>query len=95
MIIIAGTLHVAPGRRDEYLALTADVAAKARAFPGCLDFVQAADPIDPGRINIHERWETDDAVQAFRCSGGDEPAGLPAIERASVKKYRISAVEAP
>ncbi|RYE89974.1 MAG: antibiotic biosynthesis monooxygenase [Myxococcales bacterium] len=94
MIIIAGTLHVDPARRDEYLALTADVAVKARQAPGCLDFVQSADPIEPGRINIHERWESDADVEAFRRSGGPSPE-LPGIRQASVKKYRIAGVEAP
>jgi quinol monooxygenase YgiN len=94
MLIIAGELHVDPADRDRYLAATADVAPQARAFPGCLDFVQAADPVDAGRINVFERWESDEDLMRFRTSGG--PAiELPDLRAADVRKYRISAVEAP
>jgi quinol monooxygenase YgiN len=94
MIIIAGRLYVDPQRRDEYLAATADVAPKARSFRGCLDFVQAADPVEPDRINVYERWSSDDDVAAFRASGGTSSA-LPEIRKFDVKKYRIASTEAP
>ena len=94
MIIIAGGLRVDPGERDRYLVAVADVARLARAAPGCLDFVQAPDPIEPDRINVYERWESDDDVLRFRASGGPE-LDLPEILSADVRKYRVSAVEAP
>ena len=99
MLIIAGELHVDPADRDRYLAATADVAPQARAFPGCLDFVQAADPVEPDRINVYERWESDEALLAFRSQGGaddESPDGAtPPLRSADVRKYRISAVEEP
>lgn len=97
MIIIAGHLRVAASERDRYLAATADAAVQARQAPGCHDFVQSADPIDPERINIFERWDTDDALMAFRNSGSDESEQppLPDLLGADVAKYRISAVESP
>ena len=97
MIIIAGTLTVAAADRDAYLDTVRDVAAGARNAPGCHDFVQAPDPIDPGRINIYERWESDEDLLAYRSSGSEDDAGAetPDILGADVAKYRISAVEAP
>lgn len=97
MIIVAGHLRVAAADRDQYLRAVAGVAAQARQAPGCLDFVQSADPIDPERINVYERWDSDDAVMAFRTSGGEEsePLPTPDILGADVSKYRISAVESP
>ncbi|PSL01607.1 antibiotic biosynthesis monooxygenase [Haloactinopolyspora alba] len=94
MIIIAGTLRVDPADRDRYLAAVADVTRAARAAPGCLDFVQAPDPLDPERIVIHEQWESDEDLQRFRSSGGPEP-DLPPLRSADVHKYRIAAVEPP
>jgi quinol monooxygenase YgiN len=94
MLIIAGELHVDPADRERYLAGVADVAPKARAFPGCLDFVQAADPVEPGRINVYERWESDEDLLRFRKSGGPE-LELPDLRAADVHKYLISAVESP
>jgi quinol monooxygenase YgiN len=96
MIIIAGHITVDPADRDRYLDLVADVAPAARKATGCLDFVQAPDPIEPGRINIYERWESDEALHRFRTSGGPPPqADTPEIRAAEVQKYRISAVESP
>ncbi|GAA0950193.1 putative quinol monooxygenase [Virgisporangium aurantiacum] len=94
MIIIAGHITVDPTDRGRYLEAVADVAPQARAFAGCLDFVQAADPIEPGRINIYERWTDDEALHRFRESGGAGP-DAPPIRAADVKKYRIAAVESP
>lgn len=80
VIIIAGSLYCKPADRDAYLATVADVARLARKAPGCLDFVQAADPIVPGRINVYERWESDADVEAFRSSG-DPTAPPPSHQR--------------
>ncbi len=97
MIIIAGHLRVAASDRDAYLAAVGDVAAQARQAPGCLDFVQSPDPIETDRINIYERWGSDEELLAFRTSGDDqtEPVATPDVLGADVAKYRISAVESP
>ena len=97
MIIVAGWLRVAPDDRERYLSAVADVAVQARGAAGCLDFVQAADPLDPERINIFERWGSDEDLQRFRTAGDpDAPEpDLPDVLSAEVRKYRIAAVEAP
>jgi quinol monooxygenase YgiN len=94
LIIIAGQLQLDAADRDRYLTAVADVATLARKAPGCYDFVQAADPIDAGRINVFERWESDEDLHRFRTSGGPLPE-LPALRSADVHKYRISGIEAP
>jgi quinol monooxygenase YgiN len=94
LIIIAGTLHVDPSDRDRYLAAVIDVARLARRAPGCLDFVQTPDPLDPERINVYERWESDDHLHRFRAAGGPE-LELPPLRSADVHKYRIASVEEP
>jgi quinol monooxygenase YgiN len=96
MIIIAGSITVDPAERDRYLEIFADVTPMARKAPGCLDFVQAPDPVDPARINVYERWDSDESLHAFRTSGGPPPPDdAPEIRAAEVHKYRISAVESP
>ena len=97
MIIVAGWLRVAADEREAYLAAVSHIAPQAREAPGCLDFVQTADPVDPERIVIYERWESDEDLLAYRSSGSDDDAGAgtPDILGADVAKYRISAVEAP
>lgn len=92
MLIIAGHLVVAD--RDAYVELSAPVTALARSAPGCLDFVQAADPLEPDRIVIYERWEDEASLLAFRSSDPDA-APLPDILGADVKRYEISSVGQP
>ncbi|MGB3258773.1 MAG: antibiotic biosynthesis monooxygenase [Ornithinimicrobium sp.] len=97
MIIVAGHLCVAASEHDQYLAAVEDTAIQARRAPGCHDFVQSADPIDPERINIYERWGTDELLMSFRSSGDErvQPLPTPELLGAEVAKYRISAVESP
>ena len=95
MLIIAGALYVDAADRDRYLAAAAGIDRLARSAPGCLDFAQTADGLDAERINVFERWESDEDLHRFRTSGGPvEAPELPEIRSADVRKYRISAVEA-
>jgi quinol monooxygenase YgiN len=99
MIIVAGHLIVATEERDAYLVSVADVNRQARDAQGCLAFVQVADPLEPDRIVIYERWDSDEALLAFRHSDPQDPSTserpIPQILGAEVSKYRIAAVEAP
>ncbi|SCF41738.1 Quinol monooxygenase YgiN [Micromonospora purpureochromogenes] len=94
MLIVAGSLYVDPAGRDAYLASCAEVVRQARSAPGCVDFAISADLVEPGRINVYERWDSDDQLLAFRGSGPAEEQ-VAAILGAEVHRYRISGVEAP
>ena len=72
MIIVAGFLAVAPDARDAYLRGCVDVVAAARRAPGCLDYALSADLVEPGRINVFERWESEEDLDRFRGSGPSE-----------------------
>jgi quinol monooxygenase YgiN len=61
-----------PERRESYLAACVPVVERARRANGCLDFALSVDPVEPGRINVFERWESQQAVEAFRGSGPSE-----------------------
>lgn len=97
MIIVAGWLRVRAQERAAYLAAVAGVAPAARGRPGCLDFVQAADPLDGTRVNVYERWESDEALEAFRASAttGEGSVVVPEVVDAQVRRYRIASVEDP
>ena len=66
----------------------ADVAVQARRAPGCLDFVQAADPVEPARINIDERWASDEDLERLRTSDtpGDEPDLHPGLSASTATR---------
>jgi len=94
MLIVAGHLIVDPTEREAYVAGCRAVVEAARAAEGCLDFSITADLVEPGRINVYERWEAEEPLLAFRGSGpsGDQQAQ---ILDADVERYEISGVGAP
>jgi quinol monooxygenase YgiN len=91
MVIVAGHITVAPEQRDSYLAGCVSVVEQARDAAGCLDFAIGADLVDPGRINVFERWDSQAAVEAFRGSGSSDEQG-EAMLSASVAEYDVADV---
>lgn len=89
MMIVAGHIVVDPEQRETYLAGCVTVVEQARRAPGCLDFAITADLVDPGRIDIFERWESQAAVEAFRGSGPNDEQGA-AMLSASVAEYDVA-----
>ncbi len=47
MIIVQGVFRVRADERDRYLAESVDTQRISRGEPGCLEYVLAADPLDP------------------------------------------------
>jgi quinol monooxygenase YgiN len=91
MVIVAGHITVDPEQRESYLAGCMSVLGKARRADGCLDFAITADLLDPGRVNLFERWESQAAVETFRRSGPSNKQRA-AILSASVAEYDIADV---
>lgn len=90
-VIVAGHLLVEPDERAAYLAGCVAVVEQARATEGCLEFSVSADLVDPGRIQVLERWSSRAAVEAFRGSGPSEgQQGL--VVGASVAEYDVAGV---
>lgn len=94
MLIVAGSLYVDSEERDAYLADCVEVVRQARSAPGCVDFAISADLVEPGRINVYERWESDEQLRDFR-GAGPSAEQQAAIRGAEVHRYLISGVEAP
>jgi quinol monooxygenase YgiN len=89
MIIVSGRIYVTPGRRDAFVATSRDAVVEARRAPGCVDFVVAADPVDPDRVNVYEQWETEDELEAFRGEGPGADLSSD-IVRADVARHHVS-----
>ena len=88
MVIVAGYLVVDVSQRDSYLAGCKPVVHRARRTQGCLDFAISADLLDPSRIDVFERWESQSAVDAFRGSGPSDEQQA-SIVSASVSEYDV------
>lgn len=71
VIIVTGRLELAPDDRDAFVADSRQLVRSARASSGCLDFAVSADTVDAGRVNVTERWESEQTLRAFRGDGPD------------------------
>ena len=91
MVIVAGHITVEPQQRECYLAFCVSVVERARGAAGCLDVAIAADLIDPGRVNIFERWESQAALETARRNSSDNEQ-RPEMLSASVAEYGIADV---
>ena len=88
MIIVAGHLRVAAADRDAFVVQSGEAVRLARNAPGCHDFAVSADPVDPERVNVYERWADPAALRAFRGDGpGDELGAL--IVSVEVAEYEV------
>ena len=74
--------------RDRYVDDCLVAVRMARAAEGCLDFAVSADPIDPRRVNVFERWESRELLSAFRGSGPDADT-RSRILAANVSEYAV------
>ena len=91
MVIVAGHVTVDPEQRDAYLAGSVEIVEKARQADGCLDFAMTADLVDPGRCNLFERWESREALAAFRRRAPRRRPGPPMLTM-SVAEYDVADV---
>ena len=88
MIIVAGHLRIAAADRDAFVVRSGEAVRLARNAPGCHDFAVSADPVDPERVNVYERWADPAALRAFRGDGpGDELGAL--IVSVEVAEYEV------
>lgn len=78
-----------PGTQQAFVASSAEAVAQARRTPGCHDFVVAADPLEPDRVNVYEEWASEEALLAFRGEGPGEDLG-ESILRAEVSRHMIA-----
>lgn len=87
-MVVAGSLFVDPARREHYLVACRAVVAQARTTQGCIDFALSPDLVDERRINVYERWASEEALTNFRASGPFHPQ-TDAIKDADVQEFHI------
>jgi quinol monooxygenase YgiN len=58
MVIVGGWFEVEPSERDAFVAGRVEGMRRSRAEQGCIEYVLAPDPVDPGRVVLFERWES-------------------------------------
>ena len=94
--IIAGWLDYGPNR-DQVLEHFTVVAAASRDEPGCLDYAVCADPENPGRVVVFERWTSEaDLAEHFKtphiATFRESIKGYPRSAR-SLRRYFVARSE--
>ena len=94
MWIIAGHVTVDAAERDTYVAAHRDLVERARKAPGCLDVAITADLVDPGRVNNYERWESWDAIEAWRGRAHAPDTGIE-MRDVDVTAFEVATTRPP
>ena len=90
VIIVAGTLTIKAGWREQFIEKSRESILQARKNEACVDFSVSPDPIDFNRVNIFEKWKSRSALDEFRRSGPESDVfSLVAIF--DVNEYEINA----
>ena len=89
MVIVAGDVIVEPQQRESYLAGSRSIVEHSRRAVGCLDCAPGADLIDPGRVNLFERWESQELLETYRRSAPSDEH-LPVMLSVSAAEYDIA-----
>lgn len=66
MIVLAGTIRIAPGKRDAAIPHIRAIVAASRAEPGCIDYSFSFDVNDDHLIHIFECFRDAQAREAHR-----------------------------
>ncbi|MEU8232104.1 antibiotic biosynthesis monooxygenase [Actinoplanes sp. NPDC048967] len=91
MLIVAGAGYVDPDHRDALLESLTPALRRNRAAAGCLDYVVAADPVEPDRVTIYERWESEAHLNAHLAGVARTAPPMPDVRSVELVRYEISA----
>lgn len=96
MLIIAGTFKLDPSKRDAFIADAASMIAASAQEDGCHRYTFCPDPVDPGVVQVYERWESQEHLQAHVATHHSKvwnETVAPNYEfEKDIKKYRIDKV---
>jgi quinol monooxygenase YgiN len=63
IVIVQGVFSVDSHERDRFVETSVEAMRSSRQEEGCLEYVIAADPLDPERVVLCERWESMEHLQ--------------------------------
>jgi quinol monooxygenase YgiN len=89
VVIVTGSYEFEPGQRDEYLASRHDSMRASRTEPGCFEFLLSADPIEPDRVVLFERWADQASLDAHIAALPAPSVGL-APKSVTVTLYDVA-----
>lgn len=84
MVIVAGVFTVDPAQREAFLAGRLERMRTSRAERGCLEYTFSADPLDPGRVVLYERWASQADLDAHLAAPSPPASPDADVEPTSV-----------
>jgi quinol monooxygenase YgiN len=88
VVIVGGWFEVDPKERDAFLAQRVDAMRRSRAEPGCIEYVIAADPVEPGRAVLFERWNSQADLDAHLAAARQAPkSDAPSVTPTAVSIF--------
>jgi quinol monooxygenase YgiN len=74
-VIVQGVFSIDPEERDRFVETSVEAMRSSRQEEGCLEYVIAADPADPERAVLSERWESMDHLEKHLSRQRNGPRG--------------------
>jgi quinol monooxygenase YgiN len=101
MLIVQGVFRIDPELRDAYLEERIETMRISRGEQGCLEYTVAADPVEPDRAVLAERWESMDDLNEYTralnrrrraaAEAGEAPGVVPLSTDIAI--YHIESVQ--
>jgi quinol monooxygenase YgiN len=88
VIIVGGRFDVDPEQRDAFLAERHEIMRTSRNEDGCLEYSFAADPLEPDRVILFERWESQAALDAHLAA--ISPTSTVTARSTSITVYEVA-----
>jgi quinol monooxygenase YgiN len=101
MLIVQGVFRVDPDDRVAFLEERTETMRLSRAEQGCLEYVFGADPLEPDRVILSERWASQADLDAHlaalterrRVEAEDGAAPGVAVLAREIATYHIESVQ--
>lgn len=74
-VILQGVFSLDPNERERFVETSVEAMRSSRQEEGCLEYVIAADPADPERAVLSERWESMDHLEQHLAKPRATPPG--------------------
>jgi quinol monooxygenase YgiN len=91
-VIVQGAFTLDPGERDRFVEASVESMRASRQEEGCLEYVMAADPLDPERVVLSERWASMDHLTQHltRQRGGGRNEARPVPSGVEITLYEVA-----
>ena len=76
IVVVQGVFTLEPGDRDRFVEASIEGMRSSREEEGCLEYVMAADPLDPERAILSERWESMEHLNRHLARQSQAPSGV-------------------